>query len=147
MGGLMQVTAAQAAGSTVATAPAIHGYDPVAYFTEQKPVRGNPEYRVEWNGASWLFASKEHSDMFKAAPEKYAPQYGGFCAYGVSEGYAAESDPGAWTVHEGKLYLNWDADVMKDWRADMPARLRRSEANWTSVKQGLENGTATLYWK
>ena len=85
---------------------AINGYDPVAYFTEEKPVEGVADFSSEWDGATVLFVSAAHKEMFDADPEKYAPKYGGYCAYAVSKGYTASTDPVAWTVHEGRLYLN-----------------------------------------
>ena len=88
-------------------AGAIRGYDAVAYFTESKPVRGNKDYVVEWNGARWYFASAENRDRFEADPNKYAPQYGGYCAWAVANGYTASTDPGAWSIKDGKLYLNY----------------------------------------
>ena len=85
---------------------AIRGYDPVAYFTQGKPVKGSREYTHQWNGATWRFASAQNRERFAAAPAKYAPQYGGYCAYGVASGYAVKIEPDAWSVVDGKLYLN-----------------------------------------
>lgn len=143
---------ANAAGSgyvmTNADGIAINGYDPVAYFTDQAAVLGDPAITTEWEGAVWHFASAEHRDLFLADPAKYAPQYGGWCAYGAGEGYAAEADPkDAWTIYEGKLFLNWDATVMADWRKDIPGRTEKSEAQWPVIQQGLGDGTATVYRK
>jgi YHS domain-containing protein len=90
---------------------AIKGYDPIAYFTEQRPVKGSEAYEYLWKGASWRFASSEHLSLFKADPEKYAPKYGGYCAYAISQGKIADIDPEAWTVFEGRLYLNLNKDV------------------------------------
>ena len=93
---------------------AIEGYDPVAYFTEGQAVPGKPEFSLRHDGATWLFASAEHRALFESDPEKYSPAYGGWCAYGMAEGYAAETDPvNGWTIHEGRLYLNWDAEISK----------------------------------
>lgn len=127
---------------------AIHGYDPVAYFTEGAPTKGSVEHTAVWEGAVWHFATAANRDAFVAAPEKYAPQYGGWCAYGATKGYAAETDPvTAWTVRDGKLYLNWDAAVKDEWSKDIPGNLAQSEANWPAIKAGLADGSATIYRK
>jgi YHS domain-containing protein len=101
------------------TGIAIVGYDTVAYFTQNKAVKGSDEYTHQWNGAKWRFSSIAHLDLFKANPEKYAPQYGGYCAYGVAGGYLVKIDPTQFTVTGGKLYLNYDAGVQKDWLKDI----------------------------
>ena len=112
---------------------AIHGYDPVAYFTDGKPVMGKDEFVFEWNGAKWHFATAEHRDAFKSAPEKYAPQYGGYCAYAVSQGHTADIDPKAWSIVDGKLYLNYDEDIQKKWKADVPGYITKADKNWPGV--------------
>ena len=112
---------------------AIRGYDPVAYFTEGKPVRGKAEFSQIWNGAAWHFASAENRDRFKAEPAKYAPQYGGYCAYAVSKGYLAPVDPTAWRIVDGKLYLNYNADIQKTWLSDIPGYLSRADENWPKI--------------
>ena len=109
---------------------AIKGYDPVAYFTEQRPVKGSTGFECLWNGAKWQFASAEHRDLFKADPEKYAPKYGGYCAYSVSQGKTADIDPEAWTVFEGRLYLNLNKDVQRLWEKDMVEYIRQADENW-----------------
>ena len=112
---------------------AIRGYDPVAYFVDGKPVRGNAEFAHAWNGAIWHFASAENRDRFKSEPAKYAPQYGGYCAYAVSKGYVAPIDPTAWRIVDGKLYLNYNADIQKVWSSDIPGYIGRANANWPKV--------------
>ena len=112
---------------------AIRGYDPVAYFTEGRPVKGSREFTHLWNGATWRFASAQNRDRFAAAPEKYAPRYGGYCAYGVANGYAVKIEPDAWSVVEGKLYLNYDRRVQASWKSDIPAYIRKADANWPGV--------------
>lgn len=109
---------------------AIKGYDPVAYFTQNKPVQGSAEFEYPWNGAKWRFASREHRELFRADPEKYAPRYGGYCAYAVSQGKTADIDPDAWTVLEGRLYLNLDKDVQKLWKKDMKEYIHKADENW-----------------
>ena len=112
---------------------AIKGYDPVAYFTAGKPVKGNKKYKVEWNDAKWLFSSQENADLFKADPSKYAPQYGGYCAYAVSQGITASIDPDAWAIVDGKLYLNYSQSVQKRWDADRPTYIADADKNWPEI--------------
>jgi YHS domain-containing protein len=112
---------------------AIKGYDPVAYFTDSKPVKGSPNFTHQWNGATWQFASAEHRDEFAKSPEKYAPQYGGYCAYGVSQKHTAPIDPEAWTVLDGKLYLNYSQGVKKTWSQDIPKYLQEADKNWPAL--------------
>ncbi|MBT0956105.1 YHS domain-containing protein [Alphaproteobacteria bacterium KMM 3653] len=112
---------------------AIKGYDPVAYFTEEKPVEGSADFTHEYNGATWRFASAENRDMFVADPEAYAPQYGGYCAFALSKNAIATSDPDAWTVYEGKLYLNYSLKVRGFWLEDVPGNIALADANWPSV--------------
>jgi hypothetical protein len=115
------------------SAGAIRGYDPVAYFTEARPVKGSKQFTHRWNGAEWRFASDENRARFAAAPEKYAPQYGGYCAYGVAGGYAVKIEPDAWSVVDGKLYLNYDRGVQASWQKDAPGFIRKANANWPGV--------------
>lgn len=112
---------------------AIRGFDPVAYFVESKPVRGLPEYSHDWNGASWRFVSTKNLEMFKAEPEKFSPQYGGYCAYAVSRGYTASIVPEAWKIVEHKLYLNFSLGVQKRWSKDIPGNIEKADANWPGV--------------
>lgn len=113
---------------------AINGYDPVAYFTENKPVKGNSEYSFEWKGAHWLFSSKDNMDLFASAPEKYEPQYGGYCAYGCSKGKKATTDPQAWTIVDGKLYLNNSPQVKEKWLMEQKQRIELADKNWPQIK-------------
>ena len=113
---------------------AISGYDAVAYFTEEKPVKGNKAYSVTYKDAIFLFSSTENRDVFQASPEKYLPQYGGYCAYGTASGYKAPIDPHAFTLDGGKLYLNYDQNVQQSWRQDMPGYIRKADENWPTVK-------------
>jgi YHS domain-containing protein len=112
---------------------AVGGYDPVAYFTESKARPGNKSITLEHEGATWRFATEANREAFKADPAKYAPQYGGYCAWAVSQGYTAKGDPEAWTVHDGKLYLNYDKKVRATWARDIPGNVAKSDANWPSV--------------
>lgn len=115
---------------------AIEGYDAVAYFTDGRPVEGSKAYTFEWHGATWRFASAEHRDLFVAAPEEYAPQYGGYCAWAVANGYTASIDPSAWKIHDGKLYLNYDKEVQQKWAADIPGNVAKADANWPALRDG-----------
>jgi YHS domain-containing protein len=112
---------------------AIRGFDPVAYFMSAKPVKGKKEFEYRYWGAMWRFASAENKKLFADHPEKYAPQYGGYCAYGMSHGYAAPIDPQAWTVLDGKLYLNYDLDVRKEWNKDIPGFIAKADENWPKI--------------
>ena len=100
------------------TDTAINGYDPVSYFTVGKPTKGQDGLATEWMGAKWKFASQANLDLFKSNPEKYAPQYGGYCAYGVTQGSLVKVEPEQFTLRDGKLYLNYDADVQAKWLKD-----------------------------
>jgi YHS domain-containing protein len=113
---------------------AIKGYDPVAYFTAKKPVKGKKEFSYSWKGQTWFFASAENKKMFEANPETYAPQYGGYCAYGLSRGYKAKIEPEAWSVVNGKLYLNYNLDVREDWLEKQADYIQKADKNWTTVK-------------
>lgn len=114
---------------------AIDGYDPVAYFTEQKPVKGSPEFRTDYHGATFQFASAAHREAFVAEPAKYAPQYGGFCAYGMAKGYKAVIDPAAFTIVQEKLYLNYSESVRTRWFSDIPGYIQKADANWPEVQR------------
>lgn len=126
---------------------AIDGYDAVSYFLDSEPRMGVQEFSYDWRGATWLFATASHRERFRKNPSQYAPAYGGWCAYGMAEGYAAESDPlNAWTIHDGKLYLNWDVEVADEWRRELEVLLSQSEAKWPDVRRALRDGTAEIYW-
>lgn len=113
-----------------ATGEAINGYDPVGYFIEMKPVRGDAAYTFEWKGAPFLFASAENRDLFAADPEKYAPQYGGYCAYAMAQGAFATTAPEAWTVRSGKLYLNYSTGVRQLWQKDPEDFIAKADGYW-----------------
>jgi YHS domain-containing protein len=112
---------------------AVHGYDTVAYFTEHRAVKGSSTYAVEYKGATYRFVSAENMKLFKNNPEKYAPQYGGYCAFGVAMGAKFDGDSDYWTVHEGKLYLNLNGDVLTLWRKDIPRNLDIAGHNWKKI--------------
>lgn len=115
------------------TDTAINGYDSVAYFTKSAPVKGLDANVYEWKGAKWKFENQANLELFKANPEKYAPQYGGYCAYGVANDSLVKVDPNQFTIYEGKLYLNYDASVQKDWLKDVPGFNRKADAKFQSL--------------
>ncbi len=129
----LSALAAEAVNKSRFTGVAIKGYDPVAYFTDGKPVEGSSDLEFEWMDATWRFASAAHRDAFAKDPAHYAPQYGGYCAYGVSNGYAVGIDPEAWRIVDGKLYLNYNKDVQKEWMKDIPGRIRKADQNWPKI--------------
>ncbi|MDX2251027.1 MAG: YHS domain-containing (seleno)protein [Nitrospira sp.] len=109
---------------------AIGGYDPVAYFTDQKPVKGSPEFQATHRNSTFQFASSAHRDLFASDPAKFVPQYGGYCAYGMAKGYKAKIDPAAFTVVDGKLFLNYNDTVRAQWLSDISGYIRKADANW-----------------
>lgn len=115
------------------TDTAILGYDTVAYFTDGKPVKGQDAFVTEWMGAKWKFASQSHLDLFKASPEKYAPQYGGYCAYGVSQDNLVSIEPDKFKVEGGKLYLNYDAGVQATWLKDVSGYIKQADAKFPAL--------------
>lgn len=113
---------------------AIKGYDPVAFFTDGKAVKGSDKLMYSWHGASWQFATQKNLDMFKANPDKYAPQYGGYCAYGTAQGHKAPIEIDTWTIAGNKLYFNYDQDVKSKWMKDQPGYIRKADMQWPSIK-------------
>lgn len=111
---------------------AVQGYDVVAYGSGT-PARGVREFTHHWNGAVWQFVSAGNRDRFARDPGKYAPQFGGYCAWAVSRGYTATIDPEAFTIVGGKLYLNYSKGVRRQWEQDVPGNIARGEANWPAV--------------
>jgi YHS domain-containing protein len=114
---------------------AIDGYDPVAYFTEQKPVKGSSEFRTDHHGSIFQFMSAAHREAFVADPSKYVPQYGGYCAYGMAKGYKATIDPAAFTVIHGQLYLNYSETIRSRWVTDIQGYIQKADTNWPEVQQ------------
>lgn len=114
---------------------ALRGYDTVAYFTQGKPVEGSDDYTYDYMGAEWKFSSAEHLALFTADPEKYAPQYGGYCAWAMANGDTASAEPDLWTIHEGKLYLNYSRSVNQRWKADMLNFIEQADAEWPKFEK------------
>jgi YHS domain-containing protein len=115
---------------------AIDGTDPVAYFREGRPVAGSEQFALDWNGATWHFASAENREQFRAAPERFAPQYGGYCAWAVGHGHTASTDPEAWSIVGGKLYLNYSRDVQAQWEPDKQRWIEKADALWPGLRDG-----------
>lgn len=111
----------------------VNGYDVVAYFTDGRPVRGVAQFRTTHQGVEYRFASAAHLAAFRANPARYLPQYGGYCAWAVSQGYTASADPNAWRIVDGRLYLNYSADVQERWERDIAGHIRSANANWPRV--------------
>lgn len=112
---------------------AIDGSDAVAYFDGKGPVAGQPAHEVSWKGATWRFATRDNADSFAAAPERFAPQFGGYCAFAASRGYLAPTIPEAWTVHEGQLFLNASLRARELWLQDVPGNIAKGRQNWPAI--------------
>ena len=113
---------------------AVSGYDTVAYFTKGKAVKGNVKFKYKYKDAEWYFESAEHLDLFKENPGKYSPQYGGFCAWAIAaKKQRAPGDPNFWKIVDGKLYLNYDSSVQKQWAEDIPGFIRKADENWPKM--------------
>ena len=117
---------------------AIKGYDPVAYFTDGKAVMGKTAHSYKWNDAEWHFASADHLKMFKENPGKYAPQYGGFCAYGVTQNHCGTTDPTAWKIVDGKLYLTTNEEVEMTWEKDIKGNIKTGDKYWMMLNKGKQ---------
>lgn len=143
---LAATASAQAANEVFVTrAGAIRGFDPVAYHTEHMPVAGKAEITQEWGGVTWHFASTTNRDLFAKDPDRYAPMYGGYCAYGSSNGYKVWTQPEAFAIVEGKLYLNYNLSVQKTWNEDRPGYIKKADANWTTLHDDVsESDEATI---
>lgn len=114
---------------------AIKGYDAVAYVNDQRPVKGSESWQTTYKGSKFLFASAANRDAFAAQPERFAPQFGGYCAYGTASGYKVDTRPEAFAVVDGKLYLNYNTRVLEIWNKDRTAKITQAEANWPEVSK------------
>lgn len=115
---------------------AIAGYDPVAYFLDEKALAGNEKYSYRWQGVDWWFTSQQHRDLFISDPDSYSPMFGGFCSLGAAHGALVPSDPNAWTVHKGQLFLNQSSDVTTTWRYNLDDNIQRGKSHF---KAAIEN--------
>lgn len=113
---------------------AIQGYDPVAYFSEHKPVKGDKKYSLSWKSANWYFVNQQNLEAFKSNPVMYAPQYGGYCAYGLANGHKATTEPDAWLISDGKLYLNYNKDVQVKWKQKQSDYIQTADKIWPGLK-------------
>jgi len=125
---------------------AIRGADPVAYFTQGAAVRGSRDYEYQWNGAIWRFSSADNRATFVADPLAYAPQYGGYCAWAVSQGYLASVDPQVWDIVDGKLYLNYNRGVQTRWQQNTPGHIAQGDQNWDGVLASPEMSESGQRW-
>lgn len=122
-------------GMTLAGAPlAIHGYDPVAYFTEGKARVGMAKFSATHNDAAYRFVSQANKDAFERNPGRYVPQYGGYCAFGVSVGAKFDGDPTLWRVVDNRLYFNLNPDIQASWLKDIPGNIAKADQNWTRIR-------------
>ena len=112
---------------------AVSGFDPVAYFTAGQPTRGEPRFAARYRGALYHFASAANRDAFLADPARYAPQYGGYCAWAIGQGYAARGNPENWRIVDGRLYLNFDRGVQRRWERDIPGNIAAANRNWPTA--------------
>jgi len=142
---MLAAAACTTTGGKVAVAPwdtpkgwGLDGYDPVAYFTDQKPVLGDPIYTYETQGVTWKFASLEHQKMFAADPGRYEPQFGGYCAFAVSLNTTAHGDPKQWAVVDDKLYVNANTIAAHLWSADRHGNIDKGDKNWPHIVKGTE---------
>jgi len=113
---------------------AINGYDPVGYFKQNAPVKGSDEFTADHMGVTWRFVSAENRDLFVSDPEKYAPQYGGYCAYAAANNSIAKTEPEAFTIADGKLYLNYDIPIRTRWEGDQAANISKADKYWPELK-------------
>jgi len=128
------ITSAQKSEVFTKSGTAISGYDPVAYFKEGHATKGTVQFVYNWNGADWYFSNQQNLDSFKTSPQKFAPQYGGYCAYGMYEGHKAPTDPDAWTIVNGKLYFNYNLKVRELWRDKKEEKIETADKNWPAIK-------------
>jgi hypothetical protein len=114
---------------------ALAGFDVVAYFTRGKAVKGDPAIHYRWSDVEWRFSSEDHRQLFMQTPEKYLPRYGGFCALGAAHGGLVPSSPRAWSIHDGKLIMNMNQDVVETWRYNPDINIERADRNWPTLRE------------
>lgn len=137
LAGLTALVGGQAGAAEIYTRPlsslGAGGFDVVAYFVEAAPVAGSSAFVHRWKGATWRFASAANRDAFALAPERYAPAYGGHCAWAASQGYRAAGDPRQWRIVEGRLFLNYDANVNRTWQNNIAGFIAAGDRNWPAL--------------
>lgn len=114
---------------------AIDGYDPVAFFSDSAAVKGDKQFSTEWNGATWSFSSPQNRDLFTANPEKFAPQYGGYCAYGTADGHLSPTQADTWTILDGRLFFNYNQKVKEKWMEDTKGYIEKADQNWPDLSK------------
>jgi len=125
-----------AAGQAAADELAIKGYDAVAYFAAGRAIPGSESFALQWHNKTWHFISKENRALFAAGPEKYAPQYDGYCAWALTEARKAQTNPEVWKIVDGKLYLNCSMSAYEKWSKDIPGNIKKADANWLKLQSG-----------
>lgn len=125
-----------AAGESLADDAAIKGYDTVAYFKAGKALKGNESFTFKWHNMTWYFIDGENRDLFAESPEKYAPQYDGYCAWAMTEARKAQTDPEVWKIIDGRLYLNCSKTAYEKWSRDIPGNIKKADENWLKLKGG-----------
>ena len=125
-----------AVGQSPVADVAIKGYDPVAYFQVGKALKGNESFTVQWHNLTWYFQTRDIMNLFKSSPEKYAPQYDGYCAWAMTEARKAVTDPEVWKIVNGKLYLNCSMAAYEKWSRDIPGNIKKADANWLTINSG-----------
>lgn len=128
---------AQQLVNTGKDATAVGGFDPVAYFIDGKATEGDPRISLELDGAVYQFASSSNKSLFEADPEAYLPEYGGYCAWAVGQGYSADIDPEAWTIHDDRLFLNYNRSIRRKFQSDIENSIAGADSNWPTVKSNL----------
>ena len=116
---------------------AIKGYDTVAYFKAGKALKGKESFDFQWHNMTWYFIARENRDLFATSPEKYAPQYDGYCAWALTESRKAQTDPEVWKIVDGKLYLNCSMTAYEKWSKDIPGNIKKADANWLKLNSGI----------
>ena len=135
MKGYTMMKTQQKINKTTLGSLALRGYDPVAYFTEEKALVGRKEFTHEYADANWRFASAVNRDLFASNPERYAPQFGGYCAWGISQAKLFGGDPRIWKVVDGKLYVNYNKEIEKTWERDIPGFIEKADHNWPTLEK------------
>ena len=132
LNGFGSIAAAKSPGEEVA----IKGYDTVAYFQAGKAIKGNESFTFQWHNLTWYFLTGDNRDLFETNPEKYAPQYDGYCAWAMTEARKAVTDPEVWKIVNGKLYLNCSMAAYEKWSRDIPGNIKKGDANWSKLGSG-----------
>jgi YHS domain-containing protein len=135
LSGFGGIAAAESPSGNLALA--IKGYDSVSYFQAGKAVKGNESFAFQWHNMTWFFLTRENRDLFATNPEKYAPQYDGYCAWALTEERKAVTDPEVWKIVDGKLYLNCSMAAYEKWSKDIPGNIKKSDANWSKFNSGI----------